>query len=774
MNIRLKLRSKLLLAVLAVIIVANLLNTAEQIRALREINSKYANEIANNTGEKYAPIIYKTIDEQLNQTRELSKECNRILDGSQDLIVEDINKRLKEVATANPELTSVWASLELKAIDPTYTKNHGRVRFNYYRENGILKFKRDSLELDKDNTESLYYKSKIEKSDMLTDPYWYSYNKKDSVLESSIASPILKGESYRGLVGFDVSLESFQRMIKSIDPANGAQSFLISANGSIIAASEADYRGKQLAIVYPQLESKNFISNIAKGETTSFEYTGTGKENYYFSIFSVKFPTTNSSWGIGFALPLDELLGSTKDAMKRIWYLSIFTFLLVVIVISFISHRITKPLLTVSRTLKKLAAGDVDNSHEISINTKDEIKDIATSTNLLIQSLNSTVNFAKEVGKGNLNVDYKPQSENDTIGIVLLEMKKNLEDAKNQENIRRIEDEKINWSTKGTALFGELLRHNESNLEEFSYHILSNLIEYVKADVGGLFLINEHNDKETTIDLMASYAYDRRKYEERSLFIGEGLVGRCVQECETIFLTEIPQGYISIGSGLGENDPTCILIVPLKLNDEVYGVIELATFEPFEKHVVEFVEKIGVTIASTISTTRVNIKTKQLLEASKFQAEELASQEEEMRQNMEELIATQEEAARKNQQIENLVTSLNTATYIIEYDLEGNVILANNSILELLKMHREAILGMNIKDIDKYASLHFDEFWNDLKRAIPMKASSTIRGNKKEIELFETFIPISDEYNKVYKIMVILQNLNEFVSEKKNKMTTTA
>ena len=95
--------------------------------------------------------------------------------------------------------------------------------------------------------------------------------------------------------------------------------------------------------------------------------------------------------------------------------------------------------------------------------------------------------------------------------------------------------------------------------------------------------------------------------------------------------------------------------MPLILNNEVYGVVELASFDLFDKHQIEYVEQSAESIASTISNMQTNITTKILLEKTQAQAEEMAAQEEEMRQNLEELEATQEESQRKAEQLEHLL-----------------------------------------------------------------------------------------------------------------------
>jgi transcriptional regulator with GAF, ATPase, and Fis domain len=140
--------------------------------------------------------------------------------------------------------------------------------------------------------------------------------------------------------------------------------------------------------------------------------------------------------------------------------------------------------------------------------------------------------------------------------------------------------------------------------------------------------------------------------------VGEGLVGRCVQEKEAIYLTEIPNNYISITSGLGTANPTCLLLMPLKVNEQIFGVLELASFTTLESYQIDFIAKIAESIGAAISTVDTNKRTKQLLEKAQQQAEELRAQEEEMRQNMEELTATQEEMRRKEKEYLLLINKL--------------------------------------------------------------------------------------------------------------------
>jgi GAF domain-containing protein len=111
----------------------------------------------------------------------------------------------------------------------------------------------------------------------------------------------------------------------------------------------------------------------------------------------------------------------------------------------------------------------------------------------------------------------------------------------------------------------------------------------------------------------------------------------------------MPDEYIRITSGLGDANPRALLLFPLKVDKEAYGIIELASFHEYQQHEIEFVEKLGESIAATLGSVRAAQKNRQLIEQFQQQTEEMRAQEEEMRQNMEELQATQEEVVRKEQ-----------------------------------------------------------------------------------------------------------------------------
>lgn len=324
-----------------------------------------------------------------------------------------------------------------------------------------------------------------------------------------------------------------------------------------------------------------------------------------------------------------------------------------IIIALFLAQIIIKPIKKIKDILILMGNGIMPNKQIKERN--DEIGEMASALNSLIRGLKETTDFSIEIGKRNFESPFVPLSEEDNLGNALLEMRTNLKHATEEEVRRKKEDDQRNWAAQGIATFSDILRQNNDNIEKLSLDIISNLVKYCDANQGGLFVVNDDDENDPFIEMTAAYAYNRKKFLEKRIEMGVGLIGRAVQESETIYMTDIPNNYITITSGLGEENPKSILIVPLVVNDKVYGVIEMASFKEFQKYQIDFIEKIGENIASTLSSVKVNIRTADLLEQTKQQAEEMRAQEEEMRQNMEELQATQEESARREAELEKQV-----------------------------------------------------------------------------------------------------------------------
>ena len=355
----------------------------------------------------------------------------------------------------------------------------------------------------------------------------------------------------------------------------------------------------------------------------------------------------------------------------------------------------------------------------------DKLQDIIEQKDKTIEHASS---FIKEIEKGNLDIDFDlddQEGKEDSLQEALVSMRDQLKKISQDEKER-------NWMSEGIAKFADILREDNENLEALGDHVLSHLVRYLEVNQGGLFILNDEDASDVHLELVACYAYDRKKFMHKKIAPGEGLVGQVFLEKEPIYLIEVPDDFVNISSGLGDARPSTILIVPLKLADQVYGVIELASFRPIKPYQQEFMARLGESLASTVSSARVANRTKVLLEESQKQAEEMRAQEEEIRQNMEEMQATQEEMRRKSSEIESQINAISeSGVASVEFDLSGQIKRANANFLSLMGYSLEEVQGKHHRLFvsDAYAqSEEYQRFWETLGQGIPQVGEYERRG----------------------------------------------
>ena len=266
-----------------------------------------------------------------------------------------------------------------------------------------------------------------------------------------------------------------------------------------------------------------------------------------------------------------------------------------------------------------------------------------------IKNFKSATVFIREVSGGNFSVKWEGITEQneslnrENLAGELVRMRDQMKAIKKQDDTR-------NWVSEGLAKFSEILRKDQEDIQSLSYNSLVFITKYMKAQQGALFVLRDDHDGSQYLDMAACYAFNRKKHVAKRVEIGQGLIGQTYLEGRTVVMTEIPNGYTHITSGLGDSTPNCILIVPFKSNDKIEAVIELAGFKKFETYEIEFMEKIGEIVAATLGSVRNTDTMKTLLNQFKSQTEQLRAQEEELRQNMEEMEATQEAFRRQDRE----------------------------------------------------------------------------------------------------------------------------
>ncbi|NVO10055.1 MAG: GAF domain-containing protein [Bacteroidales bacterium] len=607
---------------------------------------KHINVVADYHVSEIKGILEK--DLFIARTLSNSIQAHKLL--PEDKWKELFSKLYEETLIKNPELLSVWDSWELNYIDPTYKKDYGRYECFYWREKGQIKHNTDIGSVNGDPVD--YARIKREKTESLEDPYFYSYtndNRNQFLMTSIIVSNLVEGR-FIGVIGIDIELSRYYDDIRLIKPYENSYAFLLSNNIKYVAHPNKEKIGQNALDDYESIFSKYDVTDkISSGEPAFFTATDINGVTSFFSVKPIIIGKSKP-WSLVMVVPKAEVV---RVSVFNFWE-SIIIGLVGIIILLFITYTFSKkfivsPISRIVDTLQRISLGHVDLGMIYSDDQKDEMGRMFNYLNINVKGLSQKTDFAERIGAGDLDINLDLLSEEDTLGKSLINMRESLKNAKIEEEKRKIEDEKRRWTNEGLAKFSDILRQNNDKLESLAADIIKNLVHYLDANQGGVFIYNDDIPSEVHFELLSAFAFNRHKYLKKQILLGEGLVGTCALEKQTIYLTEIPENYIQITSGLGEARPRCLLIVPLLIDEKVLGVLEIASFSEIEEFKIEFVEKLAQSIASTLTSARTNIKTALLLSRTQQQAEEMSAQEEEMRQNMEELQSTQEEMERLKQ-----------------------------------------------------------------------------------------------------------------------------
>ncbi|PLZ67664.1 HAMP domain-containing protein, partial [Fischerella thermalis] len=256
-------------------------------------------------------------------------------------------------------------------------------------------------------------------------------------------------------------------------------------------------------------------------------------------------------------------------------------------------------------------------------------KDLTDNVNELAATLTTQLRAIAEVATAVTKGDLTRSIAVEALGEVAI-----LKDNINQmiANLRETTQKNTeqDWLKTNLAKFTRMLQ-GQRDLETVSKLILRELAPLVGA-AHGVFYIMENTDNSQYFKLLSSYAYRERKHLANRFQLGEGLVGQCALEKERILLTEVPHDYIKISSGLGEATPVNVVVLPVLFEGQITAVIELASFRRFSEIHLTFFDQLTESIAIVLNTIAASMRTEELLKQSQSLAEELQSQQNELRE----------------------------------------------------------------------------------------------------------------------------------------------
>ena len=254
-------------------------------------------------------------------------------------------------------------------------------------------------------------------------------------------------------------------------------------------------------------------------------------------------------------------------------------------------------------------------------------KDLTNNVNQLTATLTTQVRAIAEVAtavtKGDLTRSIAVEAQGE-----VAELKDNINQMIANLRETTLRNNEQDWLKTNVARFTSMLQ-GQRDLLTVSKMVLSELAPLVNAQ-HGTFFINEGRAEDGVLKLIASYAYKERKNLSQVFRYGEGIVGQCALEKESIVLTNVPDDYITVSSGLGESAPRSIVVLPVLFEGQVKAVIELASFGKFSEIHLAFLDQLVESMGIVLNTLEATMRTEQLLKQSQALTEELQSQQQEL------------------------------------------------------------------------------------------------------------------------------------------------
>ena len=308
-----------------------------------------------------------------------------------------------------------------------------------------------------------------------------------------------------------------------------------------------------------------------------------------------------------------DAFSTVKNFRNRLLLITVITILLVLMIALLITRRLVKPIRTITAWVNRVASGDYVQVDVIS--GHNEISELSSSFAEMTEKLRRVIN----------------------------------------------ENERKSWQQDGQAGLNNSIR-GELEISDLCKNIVSYLAQYLDMQTGAMYVLDD--DKQ--LQLMGSYAWSKRKQTKNSFELGEGMVGQAALEQQTIELTNLPDDYMTVESGLGMASPHSVIVVPLMYENEVKGVLEFGLLKPLTEDQKGFLEQSVENVAIGINSAQFRTRVNQLLEKTTKQSEAMREQQEELKavndelenrarileESQEELKAQSEEMQKSNVELE--------------------------------------------------------------------------------------------------------------------------
>ncbi|MFI9274069.1 HAMP domain-containing protein [Kitasatospora sp. NPDC052896] len=356
--------------------------------------------------------------------------------------------------------------------------------------------------------------------------------------------------------------------------------------------------------------------------------------------------------------------------------------------VNFMAHNLTSQVRNIAQVTTAVANGDL--TRKIDVDARGEILELKTTINTMVDQLSSfaaeVTRVAREVGSegrlggqaevegvsgtwkrltenvnelaGNLTRQVRAiaevtgaVAEGDLTRSITVDASGEVADLKDNvnfmvESLRETTraNEEQDWLKTNLARISALMQ-GRRDLGVVAESIMDELTPLVLAQCGAFYLAEETGEG-TVLNLVGSYAFPDGSRPTR-FRLGESFVGQAARSRRTIAVDQLPPDYLAACSGLGRTEALALIVLPIVVEDQVLGVIELASVQSFTQIHRDFLDQLMEAIGGNVSTIIANARTDELLGESQRLTGELRARSQELQARQEELQASNAELEEK-------------------------------------------------------------------------------------------------------------------------------
>jgi signal transduction histidine kinase/HAMP domain-containing protein len=278
----------------------------------------------------------------------------------------------------------------------------------------------------------------------------------------------------------------------------------------------------------------------------------------------------------------------------------------------------------------------------------------------LTRQVRAMAEVATAVTKGDLtrSIALDAQGEMAALKDTINEMIRNLKDT-------TLKNNEQDWLKTNLAKFSRMLQ-GQRDLANVGRMVLSELCPVVSALQAEFYVLDQTEEGDAWLTLLGSYASDGQETLGKRVSLGQGILGQCALERRKIILDNPPDTYLRVSSGLGAAPPRSVMVLPLIFENQVKGVLELASFEGFNATHHALLEQLTESIGIVLNTIEANMRTEGLLQQSQSLAQQLQSRQEQLQQTNQELQEKAQLLAQQNEEVERKNSEVEQARQELE------------------------------------------------------------------------------------------------------------